>query len=470
MKIKNLFLAGLAAVALSACSDDQKDTDLTRNVEGYLSLQITAPKTRTSGSPTEVGEPQESKIDDVTVVLTNASGIVQYVEIPTITNGTTDKFKVNLGTYDVYALVNSPITVNAGDDINTIVETASSVSDVTSGYKAGKFFMVNAFNSNTDVAPNVTITQANTLSNPATAAIAVDRVATKIVDKTDYLTTNPTLTAINSATTTSFIDGVEVLGFAPLNINKQFNLLQKWNANNVLTTPLTLYTPNSDNISTNFFNHIGEYTKLDYDGTVTDSIVKVTDLKSTNFKFDTIYTTENSPEIINLTSKLTSGRGETTAVIYKVQAKKSGSNVGTFYAYKGVVYETLAEIQALADFSSVTLPTTLPELRGYGIQAYEDGIMYYTYFIKDPNTAHQYNSMNYYAVMRNSIYNLTVNSIAGIGDDVPGGSIDPVDPNKPTNPGDPEDPTNPPIDLDQAYIEVTVTVNPWILNNISIDF
>lgn len=88
--------------------------------------------------------------------------------------------------------------------------------------------------------------------------------------------------------------------------------------------------------------------------------------------------------------------------------------------------------------------------------------MYYSYFIKDPNTLHTYGGDDYYGVFRNSVYKLNVNSIKDLGDDVPGGGT--VDPNEP---GEPE---NPDIDTEEAYIQVTVTINPWVLNVIDIDF
>jgi hypothetical protein len=79
----------------------------------------------------------------------------------------------------------------------------------------------------------------------------------------------------------------------------------------------------------------------------------------------------------------------------------------------------------------------------------------------DPNTAHQYNGYNYYGVFRNSVYKLNINSFSGLGDDVPGGGT--VDPSEPGDPG------NPSINTDEAYIQVSVTVNPWVLNTIHID-
>ncbi|MDY3068912.1 MAG: Mfa1 family fimbria major subunit [Parabacteroides sp.] len=60
---------------------------------------------------------------------------------------------------------------------------------------------------------------------------------------------------------------------------------------------------------------------------------------------------------------------------------------------------------------------TQPELARHGTQTYQDGICYYTYWIQHigtPNIGMQY------AIVRNNLYELSVRSIKGLGDDVPG--------------------------------------------------
>ena len=81
-------------------------------------------------------------------------------------------------------------------------------------------------------------------------------------------------------------------------------------------------------------------------------------------------------------------------------------------------------------------------------------MMYYRWAISDmaykpfveSETSHTY------SVLRNSIYRLNVTKVNEIGKDVPNGP-DPDDPNKNPN----------------YYMDVTVKINPWVLNTKDIE-
>ena len=366
-----------------------------------------------------------------------------------------------MGGHYVFALVNCPVEVKVGEDIQRVIKTAIAT-DVTSGYKNGSFMMTNKSNPNTEFAGvRAVIKETHSINNPAKVDIHVDRMVCKIYDAT----TAP-VEADFSTTTSNTVDGVEVLGFVLLNVNKDFNLIQTWSDDDqynekILSTPLF----GSGKIANQYFHNISEYTTLTKtdDGvitSITDKTLNVNDL----FGVGPVYASENRPTIIDMGEDgITSGRGETTGVIYKVQAKKEGINLGTFYKYNNTLYNDLTTINDFSKFAGEDLSQkSIPELRGLGIQVYENGIMYYTYYIRDPNTAHQLDKKNYYAVFRNSSYKLAINKISLIGDDIPGGGV--IDPEQGGDPG------NPPIDRKEAYISVNLTVNPWVLNTLEINF
>ena len=470
MKIKHFFLMALAIFALSACNNDELVPSGNEPQEqGYLILSLSSPNSPnpnppayTSGTATDNGTATENQINSVIVVLANATGTISTVINPSITNGVTEKFKVLLGDHYVYALVNSPITIREGDNINQVISLAEAIG----GFTDGSLFMSNPRNSSAEQAGVfVTITNTNSLTNPAKINIHVDRVACKINDET----TTPTVTAL-AATTDNLVDDVDVEGFAILNVNKEFNLIQTWdtyNANDLILLSEVLSTPVASTglVAEQYLYNISQYTSLTKNAG--DTITAITDLtlgKPELFRNVPLYVSENRPIITDYgNSGITAGRGETTGVIYKVQAKNGGSDLGTFYKCKNILSEDLDDVQALPEFTGKTLSTlSNPELRALGIKVYENGVMYYSHFIRDPNEAHQHADLNYYAVFRNSSYKLKINSISALGDDVPGGAV--VDPSKPGEPG------NPPIDTEDAYLEVSVTVNPWILNLIDIDF
>ena len=464
MKIKSILLTILTVIALSACESESL-TDPVSQEEGYLILTLANPATKTSGGDTDEGTQEESAITSLKVIFTNEAGIIAYVASPSFNNGVTERFKIALGDYYVYALVNSDIDVEANQNINRVIEVAAAT-DATKGFKDGKFMMVNEHNSSSENAGvEAKITTENSITNPAKIIIYVDRVACKIVDETTSLNVSALAAATND-----LITDVVIEGYVILNVNKEFNLIQQWNKDNtggitldeeVLSTPLY---PGTGLIADQYFLNIGEYTTLNKDGDgnitgITDETLDAAEL----FVKTPIYTTENRPTIINVgTTGITAGRGETTGVIYKVKAQQGGSDLETFYKYKNDIYTNIEGIQALPEFDETLSSLSYPELRARGIQVYENGIMYYTYFIYDPNVAHQHNNEDYYGVFRNSTYQLKINSISSLGDDVPGGAV--VDPEKQGEPG------NPPISTEDNYIEVSLKVNKWILNTIEIEF
>ena len=137
---------------------------------------------------------------------------------------------------------------------------------------------------------------------------------------------------------------------------------------------------------------------------------------------------------------------------------------GTFYRYNNVIYTSFAQIlkayrdvTGLFDGKSATdlqkelkeaktaptaenkksVETKLSEFRDkYGIEVFNEGKTYYKQVIKD-------NQLDKNVIQRNTIYRLQVNKIFNVGAQVPNGEID---------------------KNGLFYLDVTVTVNPWVLN------
>lgn len=137
---------------------------------------------------------------------------------------------------------------------------------------------------------------------------------------------------------------------------------------------------------------------------------------------------------------------------------------GTFYRYNNVIYTSFAQIMkayedvtGLFDGKSATdlqkelaeakkeptaeteksVETKLSEFRAkYGIEVFNEGKTYYKQVITD-------NQLSKNVIQRNTIYRLQVNKIFNVGAQVPNGEID---------------------KNGLFYLDVTVTVNPWVLN------
>ena len=137
---------------------------------------------------------------------------------------------------------------------------------------------------------------------------------------------------------------------------------------------------------------------------------------------------------------------------------------GTFYRYNNVIYTSFDQImKAYAEVAGLfkgktaaqlkkeltedkkeptvenekSVETKLSEFREeYGIEVFNEGKTYYKQVIKD-------NQLDKNVIQRNTIYRLQVNKIFNVGAQVPNGEID---------------------KNGLFYLDVTVTVNPWVLN------
>ena len=136
--------------------------------------------------------------------------------------------------------------------------------------------------------------------------------------------------------------------------------------------------------------------------------------------------------------------------------KDDATNAGTFYRYNNVIYTSFAQIyKDYADVANlfgegmdadkmknelksvIDNETELAAFRQkYNIEVFKGGKTYYKQVIKDKHIAG--------IIQRNSIYRLKVNNIFNVGAQVPNGKT---------------------IENEFYYLNVTVTVNPWVLNN-----
>lgn len=140
--------------------------------------------------------------------------------------------------------------------------------------------------------------------------------------------------------------------------------------------------------------------------------------------------------------------------------KDDATNAGTFYRYNNVIYTSFAQIyKDYADVANlfgegmdadkmkkelksvIDNETELAAFRQkYNIEVFKGGKTYYKQVIKDKHIAG--------IIQRNSIYRLKVNNIFNVGAQVPNGKT---------------------TENEFYYLNVTVTVNPWVLNNQDVD-
>lgn len=467
-------LVSAAALSFTSCSDSE---DLAGNagqekVDGfYMTLTVQSPNasgTRTSVlDPTEFATADEAAIENGILYLVDANGEIAFSE--KLSNlkwsGQTDKnesskkdgnktFKIEVknvhadNTYKVYFKAGDQeptAAMNFKPTLSNIFATDKKFA--TPFAEAENFAMFNQ--NDTQVDGNgytVTFIKANNNeANPAkvkyegeVSPIKVERVvaridapvnkSTKVLAEYPENASEALKVAIDDAK--EKVEKIELVDYAVANLANQSYVMQTWNNNQLSLPANTEYTQKADDFGTKYFY---EDKKFFNNNTV-------------NYVFENNST--NNPTTMYFEYKVTL-KDMTNADF------KDGANAGTFYRYNNVIYTSLDQIfndytgvaglfngkekatmkTELAD--AINDDTKLAEFREkYNIEVFKGGKTYYKHVIKD-------NHING-IIQRNSIYRLNINNIFNVGAQVPNG-----------------EPTK---ENEYYYLNVTVTVNPWVLN------
>ena len=485
MNLLVMSLVSAAALSFSSCSsnDDLAGGGTQSQADGvYMTLKIsgaTSHGTRTGvtadKTTTEDGNTDESTITEGMMYIYDGNTCVfrkvitkdMFATKPTQTTpGVTKPIKVAVTgaiktdkVYNVYFLANR---TNVTDPLapNEIF-TASSTGGADYA-EADHFVMFNQ-NDGTKQAAHSTVKftdAAKSETSPADATeIKLDRVVARI-DNPSFAETVTTVTpATDTKTSINVADVVASIsyeGYAVSNLNNNSYVKQNWD-------------DKFKTLSVKWGKEPKYYLpKSDY-GTSYES--KGLD----NFGKDSWkYAFENTTTDVN----------DATAVYFKVKVAltetantASDFKDGTFYRYDGRLYTSIKAIyddaatgaisNPFTETSSVTPESVVAQITGtdgklttdeaalaqfrekYKIEVYRQGTMYYRWAISDnaykPFEASE--TTHTYSVLRNSIYRLTVTKVSEIGKDVPNGP-------------EPDDPIKNP----NFYMNVTVSINPWVLN------
>ena len=509
MKSKHLLwgLVSAFALSLSACSsDDDSGNSSSEKAQAYMTLQLVGPqavqsRTLPGEDDTETGTAEENKITKVQVLLCNSGSTTIAHVYPltgtaltqTSSGAVTKPFQVQTGNYDVYVVANPKTDLTVGQDVNTVVLDDVTMATMKSDYAADNKFMMFSQCHGTDQVSgtSINITEANGYDNPATCApIKLDRLPVKIKSTLDA---NPDISGVT--TEAPIITAVSLEGFKLLNGAKKTNLQQHWSlpsdSKNTNITPNlwnnVLHVPAMDGIigpTFGYYNHITDFRTIETTGSgPTETYTAVKDLY---FSVDgygasatsDIYCMENNPTVAG---SGTAQVGNTTGLVYQIKATVPNSDgyagPNCFYWYGTSYFATLEDLETAYPTVFTSLSTTREAAKGelelamsqaglaqeealsafrvkYNIKVYKNGIMYYTYYIKDENYVNgaAAGAKPYYSVMRNTIYDLTVKALQRVGTDVPGG-------------WNPEISSDDPVDQTKVYMVVEAKVNPWVLNN-----
>lgn len=460
MKKMNQFMMGMLAIAatsfVSCSNEDATSSNASKqSVDNfYMNLQVVGNSsngTRTTGTPTEDGTTEESKITNGTIWLVDASGAVKFSKYISESEWNVNTVKNPIKVAVTQVDENTPYTVYFLANKQGTLSTSPTAQTFTSGTGGIDYATDNAFvmfNQNDKAVKansyTVTFTAANKEeTNPATPSggdIKLDRLVARI----DVPTTVTTIT--KDATKTDRTDNIEAIsgltfnGFATSNLANKSNVEQKWDdAWTTLQLPdgLTYYWDKAS---------YGTAKKAD---------------NLANFKAEKQYLFEQTT---NDETKATSIYLQYTATA-SAGANKDFTD-GTFYRYDKRVFTSIQDIITYAGaanpFGAKTAAQVVAEItkdataktctdnqttletfrKAYNIEVFVAGKVYYKYAIEDPSHAD-------YTVLRNSIYRIDVKNIYDLGSDTPNGEDEKV--------------------LPVYYLNVKVVVNDWVLRAIDVD-
>ena len=476
MKKMNLLVMSLvsaAALSFTSCSDSEDLADNSQNKvdKFYMTLTVQTPTgngTRTAQKNPHDASKEESYVTSGTFYLVDANGKIAksitideqaWADAKVPQQGNDGKTtlqvpveNVTAGTkYSVYFLANatseSPLTdVYTSDLANKFAKAYST---------ANKFAMFNE--NDAEVKANshtVVFTSDNKDANSAAKVsdiIKIDRLTARIDEPTSEATEIKAYAEDAEATEAEkkanedakqAVSKVTLTRYAISNVANKTNVMQQWADAKCTTLSIpegnTYFQPTSEFGTKTLLQNYGYFNTVTTDKSHKDYVFENNSANAaTSIYFE--YTVELSDK-------------------YKTNADFED---GTFYRYNKVIYSRIQDIiddykDVKAIFNGQTKDAVIAELtaakndatdseakldefrKKYDIEVFNAGKTYYVQKIQD-----QYLGVAN-TIQRNSIYLLNVKNIFNVGAQVPNGGPD---------------------DRTLYYLEVEVSVNPWVLNS-----
>ena len=480
MKKMNLLVMSLvsaAALSFTSCSsnDELDDNNAGQNKvdKFYMTLTVQTPTsngTRTAQKNPREASKEESYVTSGTFYLVDANGKIAK-SIPIDDKAWADA-KVPQQSTDGKTTLQVPVeNVTAGTKYSVYflanATSASPLTDVYTSDLANKFAKAYSadnkfamFNQNdADVKANshtVVFTSDNKDANSAAKVsdiIKIDRLTARIDEPTSEATEIKAYAEDAKATEAEkkanedaikAVKGVTLTKYAISNVANKTNVMQQWTDATTLSIPtgITYFQPTSEFGTKTLLQNYGYFNAVTTDKSQKD------------------YVFEN-----NSSDAATSMYFEYTVELRDKYKTNADFEDGTFYRYNKVIYSRIQDIidaykdvkaifdgqdasTVIAELTAAKNDTTDPETKldefrkKYDIEVFNAGKTYYVQKIKD-----QYLGVDN-TIQRNSIYLLNVKNIFNVGAQVPNGGPD---------------------DRTLYYLDVEVSVNPWVLNSYDVD-
>ena len=477
MNLLVMSLVSAAALSFTSCSSNDDlagDNAGQEKVDGfYMTLNVQTPKadgTRTvlPKDSTIAASAAESDVTSGTIYLVDANGNIVFKKPitesdwkagkPTQGNDGSTQLKIAVedvvagATYKVYFLANA-------EDAKPWENIFSSDTKFANPYvENSKFAMFNQNDKSIDgnlytvvfSDDNKKATSAAKIKyNGVESAIKIERLTARIDEPTSNATkikaytksdaTDAEKKAMEDAV--KKVKSVTMTGYAISNLANKSYIMQNWTGETLnIPSGITYYQPTKDFGTTTLLQNGDFFTKA----------------TAPNAHVDYVFENNSSTAATAMYFEYTVTLEDMTDADFPED--------GTFYRYNNVIYKSFEDIyKAYNDVTGLFGGKTAKEMKDlltaakkdkdveskldefrktYQIEVFNCGKTYYKQIIKDNNIGYDN------AIQRNSIYRLKVNNIFNVGAQVPNGTPDKEG---------------------LFYLDVTVSVNPWVLNNQNVD-
>ena len=483
MKKMNLLVMSLvsaAALSFTSCSsnDDLANDNAGQNKvdKFYMTLTVQTPTsngTRTAQNNPRKASKEESYVTSGTFYLVDANG--KIAKSITIDEQAWADAKVPQQDTDGKTTLQVPVeNVTAGTKYSVYflanATSASPLTDVYTSDLANKFAKAYSadnkfamFNQNdADVKANshtVVFTSDNKDANSAAKVsdiIKIDRLTARIDEPTSEATEIKAYAEDAKATEAEkkanedarkAVSKVALTSYAISNVANKTNVMQLWAdaecTNLSIPEGITYFQPTSEFGTKTLLQNYGYFNAVTTDKSQKDYVFENNNENAaTSMYFE--YKVELSEKY-----KTNADFGDGTFYRYNKEIFSRIQDIINKYKEVKAIFDGKDAATVIAELKAAKEDTTDPEAKldefrkKYDIEVFNEGKTYYVQKIKD-----QYLTAEN-TIQRNSIYLLNVKNIFNVGAQVPNGGPD---------------------DRTLYYLEVEVSVNPWVLNTQNVDF
>lgn len=473
MKRLSILLATAALFAITGCQKEPVGKENASEADVYVQFTINfadgvSTKADYQDGFYAIGTDQEhavkhayiyffnSETDDYVSTVAIAAGDITSANIAgRVVKKTTVPTKLNPAKYDVYATINYEVTELTGKKISDFQQKVYTHNYASFKIDENGIPMSSRSSDGTLCQADVVVDSWNTKDNPVQISLYMERMLAKLTVKT---TTDAYVVTPEHDSTGLPLATVKLTDYKEVNLPTQAYLYRhvgtdagtttfgEVTASNYVIEPETAYKNNGLITGLHYYNHVNASDAFTAMPAVDEFTTPMYCTENTMLK-DAQYKTYATAYAFK--AKITPAEGR----FYKIGSTEGSApgnapeSVEALWYFDGYFYENLATLNAVRGLSLSDDSSANNYYGKFGVKKYKEGVCYYTYYIRhfDNSKAQEMGIMEF-AIVRNNDYQVRINRIAALGEDVPTVLVEQ-------------------IEATQSYFQATLLVRPWVVRD-----